>query len=171
MTYAARKTTPNLTRSNCKPFPEEKKPNKEKEKEKRKASARENKENKEKIKKEENKSGEKEKPEEEEEDQIEVDPEIIKKWHHIQRYEEDSDIFIDPDKRTLDENLPLYLVDILRNEIKWKRPKKYIMHHFLWEKVKLSFPKKKMSVICEEIIETYKDYLRKIMNGEILNYD
>ena len=28
-----------------------------------------------------------------------------------------------------------------------------------------------MSVICEEIIETYKDYLRKIMNGEILNDD
>ena len=104
-------------------------------------------------------------------DWIRLEPEIIKKWHHIQRYEEDSDIFIDPDKRTLDENLPLYLVDILRNEIKWKRPKKYIMHHFLWEKVKISFPKKKMSVICEEIIETYKDYLRKIMNGEILNDD
>ena len=121
-------------------------------------------------KKEETKS-EKDKVEEEEDEQIEVDPEIIKKWHHIQRYEEDSDIFIDPDKRTFEENLPLYLVDILHNEIKWKRPKKYIMHHFLWEKVKISFPKKKMSVICEEIIETYKDYLRKIMNGEILNDD
>ena len=28
-----------------------------------------------------------------------------------------------------------------------------------------------MSSICEEIIETYKDYLNKIMNGEILNDD
>ena len=154
-------------------------PKKEKEKEKEKPEEKKGskdkkkgteKESKDKIKKEETKS-EKDKVEEEEDEQIEVDPEIIKKWHHIQRYEEDSDIFIDPDKRTFEENLPLYLVDILHNEIKWKRPKKYIMHHFLWEKVKISFPKKKMSVICEEIIETYKDYLRKIMNGEILNDD
>ena len=108
---------------------------------------------------------------EEEDDQIEVDPEIIKKLNHVMRYEDDSDRFIDPDDKTLKENLPLYLVDILHNEIKWKRPKKYILHHFLWEKVRISFPKKKMSVICEEIIETYKDYLLKIINGEILDND
>ena len=150
---------------------EEKKTNKEKDKKKlNEKDKKDNKDNKDKKEEGPNEK-EKEKAEEEEEEQVEVDPEIIKKWNHIQRYEEDSDIFIDPDKRTLDENLPLYLVDILRNEIKWKRPKKYIMHHFLWEKVRIAFPKKKMSVICEEIIETYKDYLRKIMNGEILNDD
>ena len=150
---------------------EEKKTNKEKDKKKgNEKDKKDNKDNKDKKEEGPNEK-EKEKGEEEEEEQVEVDPEIIKKWNHIQRYEEDSDIFIDPDKRTLDENLPLYLVDILRNEIKWKRPKKYIMHHFLWEKVRIAFPKKKMSVICEEIIETYKDYLRKIMNGEILNDD
>ena len=119
-------------------------------------------------KKEENKE---EKVEEEEEDQIEVDPEIIKKLNHIMKFEDDSDRFIDPDDKTLKDNLPLYLIDILHNEIKWKRPKKYIMHHFLWEKVRIVFPKKKMSVICEEIIETYKDYLLKIINGEIIDLD
>ena len=119
-------------------------------------------------KKEENKS---EKVEEEEEDQIEVDPEIIKKFNHIMKFEDDSDRFIDPDDKTLKDNLPLYLIDVLHNEIKWKRPKKYILHYYLWEKVRLVFPKKKMSAICEEIIETYKDYLLKIINGEIIDLD
>ena len=141
--------------------PEDKKGNKDKKKEKEK----EKEENK---KKEENKS---DKVEEEEEEQVEVDPEIIRKLNHVTKYEDDTDRFIDPDDKTLKDNLPLYLVDILHNEIKWKRPKKYIMHHFLWEKVRIAFPKKKMSVICEEIIETYKDYLLKIINGEIIDLD
>ena len=141
--------------------PEDKKGNKDKKKEKEK----EKEENK---KKEENKS---DKVEEEEEEQVEVDPEIIRKLNHVMKYEDDTDRFIDPDDKTLKDNLPLYLVDILHNEIKWKRPKKYIMHHFLWEKVRIAFPKKKMSVICEEIIETYKDYLLKIINGEIIDLD
>ena len=149
-----------------------KKKEKEKEKEVKKEEKKENKEKEkkepEKDKKEEIKT---DKVEEEEDDQVEVDPEIIKKLNHVMRYEDDSDRFIDPDDKTLKENLPLYLVDILHNEIKWKRPKKYILHHFLWEKVRISFPKKKMSVICEEIIETYKDYLLKIINGEILDND
>ena len=134
-----------------------------------KKTIKENLKEKDNKKKDENKSNDK--VEEEEEDQVEVDPEIIKKLNHVMKYEDDSDRYIDPEDQTLKDNLPLYLVDILRNEIKWKRPKKYILHHFLWEKVKMVFPKKKMSVICEEIIDTYKDYLLKIINGEILNYE
>ena len=136
---------------------------------KKKMTIKENLKEKDNKKKDENKSNDK--VEEEEEDQVEVDPEIIKKLNHVMKYEDDSDRYIDPEDQTLKDNLPLYLVDILRNEIKWKRPKKYILHHFLWEKVKMVFPKKKMSVICEEIIDTYKDYLLKIINGEILNYE
>ena len=132
---------------------------------------KDNKDKKKETKKEKEENKNEKNPEEEEEEQIEVDPEIIKKLKHVNRYEDDSDRFIDPEDKVLQDNLPLYLIDILRNEIKWKRPKKYIMHHFLWEKVKLSFPKKKISVICEEIIETYKDYLQKIINGEIVQYD
>ena len=132
---------------------------------------KDNKDKKKETKKEKEENKNEKNPEEEEEEQIEVDPEIIKKLKHVNRYEDDSDRFIDPEYKVLQDNLPLYLIDILRNEIKWKRPKKYIMHHFLWEKVKLSFPKKKISIICEEIIETYKDYLQKIINGEIVQYD
>ena len=143
---------------------------KEKEKEKNKNSKSKEKDNKGK-KVEENKNENNNEQNSEEEEQNEVDPEILKKLNHIIRYEDDSDRFIDPDEQIFKENLPLYLVDILRNEIKWKRPKKYIMHYFLWEKVKISFPKKKISVICDEIIDTYKDYLLKIINGEIINDD
>ena len=144
---------------------------KDKEKEKNKSSKSKEKEKDSKGKKiEENKNDNNEQNSEEEE-QAEVDPEILKKLNHIIRYEDDSDRFIDPDEQMLNDNLPLYLVDILRNEIKWKRPKKYIMHYYLWEKVKISFPKKKLSVICDEIIDTYKDYLLKIINGEIINDD
>ena len=159
---------------------EEKKEDKKKEKEKEKDKDK-NKNNKikEKDKEKDNKNKKNEKIEEnkndnneqnsEEEEQIEVDPEIMKKLNHVIRYEDDSDRFVDPDEQMIKDNLPLYLVDILRNEIKWKRPKKYIMHYYLWEKVKVSFPKKKISVICEEIIDTYKEYLLKIINGEIMD--
>ena len=80
--------------------------------------------------------------------------------------DDDSDMFVDPDEQIIKDNLPLYLVDILSNEIKWKRPYQYIIHYYLWEKVKLLYPKKKQSVICNEIIEKYKDHLRAIINYE-----
>ena len=140
---------------------------KEKEKNKNKNSKSKDKEKDKSRRIEENKDNHEQNSDEEE--QAEVDPEIMKKLNHIIRYEDDSERFVDPDEQMLKDNLPLYLVDILRNEIKWKRPKKYIMHYFLWEKVKISFPKKKISVICDEIIDTYKDYLLKIINGEIIN--
>ena len=161
------KKTQNQNRKDSKGDDKKKEKEKEKEKEKNKNSKSKEKDNKGK-KIEENKN-ENNEQNSEEDDQPEVDPEIMKKLNHIIRYEDDSDRFIDPDEEIFRHNLPLYLVDILRNEIKWKRPKKYIMHHFLWEKVKLSFPKKKISVICDEIIDTYKDYLLKIINGEIIN--
>ena len=101
----------------------------------------------------------------------EVDPEIIEKLNNVLKYEDNNDRFIDPDDLLIKDNLPLYLVDILHNEIKWKRPKEYILHHYLWEKVKISFPKKKQSIICKEIIDTYKDYLLKIINGDIIEQD
>ena len=147
----------------------DKEKDKDKDKEKNKNKSKE-KEKDNKGKKEENKNENNEQNSDEEEQQ-EIDPEIMKKLNHIIRYEDDSDRFIDPEEQMFKDNLPLYLVDILRNEIKWKRPKKYIMHYFLWEKVKISFPKKKISVICDEIIDTYKDYLLKIINGEIINDD
>ena len=152
---------------------EDKKKDKEKEKEKEKEKDKNKNKSKEKEnkgKKEDNKN-ENEQNSEEEEGQTEIDPEIMKKLNHIIRYEDERDRFIDPDDQMIKDNLPLYLVDILHNEIKWKRPKKYIMHYYLWEKVKISFPKKKISVICDEIIDTYKDYLLKIINGEIINDD
>ena len=152
---------------------EDKKEDKKKEKDKDKNKNIKNKEKDNKTKKsdkiEENKIENNEQNSEEEIEQPEVDPEIMKKLNHIIRYEDDSDRFVDPDDQMIKDNLPLYLVDILRNEIKWKRPKKYIMHYYLWEKVKISFPKKKISVICDEIIDTYKDYLLKIINGYIMN--
>ena len=155
---------------------DDKKKDKDKDKDKEKNKNAKNKE-KEKDKdgknkkSEENKNENNEQNSEEEDGQPEVDPEIMKKLNHIIRYEDDSERFIDPDDQMIKDNLPLYLVDILRNEIKWKRPKKYIMHYYLWEKVKIQFPKKKISVICDEIIDTYKDYLLKVINGEIINDD
>ena len=150
---------------------DDKKKEKEKEKDKDKSKNSKSKEKDTKGKKVEENKNENNEHNSDEEEQQEIDPEIMKKLNHIIRYEDDSDRFIDPDEQMFKENLPLYLVDILRNEIKWKRPKKYIMHYFLWEKVKISFPKKKISVICDEIIDTYKDYLLKIINGEIINDD
>lgn len=91
----------------------------------------------------------------------------IIKLNRIIKIEDDSDMFSDPDIQIIRDNLPLYLVDILNNELKWKRPYQYVLHYYLWEKVKLIYPKKKQSVICKEIIETYKEYLIKIINGEI----
>ena len=92
---------------------------------------------------------------------------FIQKLNNIIKLDDDSDMFLDKDEQVIKDNLPLYLVDILSNEIKWKRPYQYIIQHYLWEKVKNIFPKKKQSVICNEIIETYKDYLRRVINGEI----
>ena len=97
----------------------------------------------------------------------EINTDIIHKLNNIIKLEDDSDMFLDPDEQTIKDNLPLYLVDIMSNEIKWKRPYKYILQYYLWEKVKLLYPKKKQSVICNEIIEKYKDYLRRLINGEI----
>ena len=91
----------------------------------------------------------------------------IKKLNRIIKLDDDSDMFSDPDVQTIKNNLPLYLVDILNNEFIWKRPYQYVLQYYLWEKVKLIYPKKKQSVICNEIIQTYKEYLIKIINGEI----
>ena len=94
--------------------------------------------------------------------------EFIHKLNNLIKLDNDSDMFLDPDEQIIKDNLPLYLVDILSNEIKWKRPYQYILQYYLWEKVKELYPKKKQSAICSEIIETYKDHLRKVINGEII---
>ena len=91
----------------------------------------------------------------------------IRKLNKIIKLDDDSDMFSDPDVQTIKDNLPLYVVDILNNEFIWKRPYQYVLKYYLWEKVKLIYPKKKQSVICNEIIQTYKEYLIKIINGEI----
>jgi len=91
----------------------------------------------------------------------------IRKLNKIIKLDDDSDMFSDPDIQTIKDNLPLYVVDILNNEFIWKRPYQYVLKYYLWEKVKLIYPKKKQSVICNEIIQTYKEYLIKIINGEI----
>ena len=96
-----------------------------------------------------------------------INTENIHKLNYLVRLDNDSDMFTDPDEQIIKDNLPLYFVDILSNEIKWKRPYQYILQYYLWEKVKILYPRKKQSVICNEIIETYKDYLRRIINGEI----
>ena len=81
--------------------------------------------------------------EESDDDRVEIDPAIIEKLNNLIKYEENNERFIDPDDLIIKDNLPLYLVDILHNEIKWKRPKDYVLYHYLWEKVKIAFPKKK----------------------------
>ena len=91
----------------------------------------------------------------------------IQKLNKIIKLDDDSEMFSDPDVQTIKDNLPLYVVDILNNEFIWKRPYQYVLQYYLWEKVKLMYPKKKQSVICNEIIQTYKEYLIKIINGEI----
>ena len=97
----------------------------------------------------------------------EINTEFIYKLNNLIKLDDDSDMFSDPDEQLIKDNLPLYLVDILNNEIKWKRPYQYILQYYLWEKVKILYPRKKQSAICAEIIETYKDYLRRVINGEI----
>ena len=97
----------------------------------------------------------------------EINTEFIHKLNNIIKLDDDSDMFLDPDEQIIKDNLPLYLVDILNNEIKWKRPYQYIVQYYLWEKVKILYPRKRQSNICTEIIETYKEYLRKLINGEI----
>ena len=97
----------------------------------------------------------------------ETNAEYLKKLNNLIKLDDDSDMFNDPEEQIIKDNLPLYLIDIFNNEIKWKRPYQYIFQYYLWEKAKILYPKKKQTVICKEIIETYKDYLRKLINGEI----